>query len=90
MTKLHAVRSDVLLGRRQDPSLKARLQQEWIDFRPAAALIALYMGLVLLDGLLTIGLFGLLEGLGLREPADSGGLPIDLPSPRPSSPAEPS
>jgi len=58
------------------PSLFARLSRrfrvaaadEWAKGRGAVILVLLYAGLVLIDGLLVIGLFGLLEALGLSEP----------------------
>ena len=61
---------------RPHPSRLARMPRrfriaaadEWAKGRGAVILVLLYAGLVLIDGLLVIGLFGLLEAMGLNEP----------------------
>jgi hypothetical protein len=63
-------------------SFARHARAEWEDFRPAAILVAVYAGLVLIDGLLLTGLFGILDALGLLElPVGPDAAPASSPLP---------
>jgi hypothetical protein len=63
-------------------SFERHARAEWEDLRPAAILLAVYAGLVLIDGLLFTSLFGILDALGLLElPVGTDALPASSPLP---------